>query len=212
MTAAGLPLDQPLPLFPLRSVLFPQGRLGLQVFEARYLDLISQCLREQCAFGVVCLRQGGEVRPGSSGEAEPVQFESLGTLAHLVSVDADQPGVLQVLCEGGARFRYARARAQADGLWLAEDVRLLDDDPPTSPGADLYPATEALERALALLDLQAPGHAPQVRHLDDAGWVAHRWAELLPAPLALRQQWLAQDDPVRRLADVQAFLQAHDLI
>jgi uncharacterized protein len=211
MSAAGLPLDQALPLFPLRSVLYPQGRLGLQVFEARYLDLISQCLREQCAFGVVCLRQGGEVRQGG-GEAEPVQFEALGTLAHLVSVDADQPGLLQVLCEGGARFRYARARAQADGLWLAEEVRLLDDDPPRPPGAALTPATEALARALALLDLQAPGHAPQVRRLDDAGWVAHRWAELLPAPLAQRQQWLAQDDPLQRLAEVQAFLQAHDLI
>lgn len=211
MSATGLLLDQPLPLFPLRSVLFPQGRLALQVFEARYLDLITHCLREQCAFGVVCLRQGGEVRSGS-GEAGPVQFESLGTLAHLVSVDADQPGLLQVLCEGGARFHWAQARAQADGLWLAEGVRLLDDDVPTVPGAGLQPAVDALQRALALLDLQAPGHAPQPRRLDDAGWVAHRWAELLPAPLAQRQQWLAQDDPLARLAEVQAYLQAHDLI
>ena len=211
MSATGLLPGQPLPLFPLRSVLYPQGRLGLQVFEARYLDLISHCMREQCAFGVVCLRHGGEVRV-DSGDAEPVQFESLGTLAHLVSVDADQPGLLQVLCDGGARFRYAKARAQADGLWLAEDVHLLPDDVPTAPGPALSPATEALQRALALLDLQAPGHAPQLRHLDDAGWVAHRWAELLPAPLAQRQQWLAQDDPLARLAEVQAFLQAHDLI
>ena len=53
--------DDLLPLFPLQAVLFPGGLLGLKVFEARYLDLVTRCLREQRPFGVVCLRQGGEV-------------------------------------------------------------------------------------------------------------------------------------------------------
>jgi len=59
-----------LPLFPLQSVLFPGGQLSLKVFEARYLDLVSACLRRQRPFGVVCLLQGGEVRGGDAVRVE----------------------------------------------------------------------------------------------------------------------------------------------
>ena len=39
-----------LPLFPLQTVLFPGGRLALKVFEARYMDMVSACLREGSSF------------------------------------------------------------------------------------------------------------------------------------------------------------------
>ena len=68
-----------LALFPLRSVLFPDGLLALKVFEARYLDLVADCLRRQRPFGVVCLLQGGEVR----GDPAAVRFEQTGVLARL---------------------------------------------------------------------------------------------------------------------------------
>ena len=51
-----------LALFPLRTVLFPGGLLELKIFETRYLDLISRCLREQQSFGVVALKSGHEAR------------------------------------------------------------------------------------------------------------------------------------------------------
>ena len=41
------------PLFPLRTVLFPEGPLPLRVFEARYLDMVSQCMKGDSPFGVV---------------------------------------------------------------------------------------------------------------------------------------------------------------
>ena len=55
-------LPSPLPLFPLPLVLFPGGLLPLKVFEARYLDLMTHCLRTGQPFGVVTLNQGGETR------------------------------------------------------------------------------------------------------------------------------------------------------
>jgi Lon protease-like protein len=67
----------PLPLFPLRSVLFPGGRLSLKVFEARYLDLMAGCMREQRPFGVVCLLQGSEVRQPGAADS---RFEPVGVL------------------------------------------------------------------------------------------------------------------------------------
>ena len=84
-------------LFPLKSVLFPGAVLQLKVFEARYLDLVSRCLRENEAFGVVCLATGREVG------RDKVSFESQGVLANLDEVDAEGANVLRVRCRGGAR-------------------------------------------------------------------------------------------------------------
>ncbi len=56
-----------LPLFPLQTPLFPDGLPGLTVFAARYLDLITACLRSRRPFGVVALRTGSEVRRGGEG-------------------------------------------------------------------------------------------------------------------------------------------------
>ena len=104
-----------LPLFPLQTVLFPDGLLALKVFEARYLDLIGRCLRERSAFGVVGLKRGGEVRR----TGEHLAFEAIGTTAELIDVDSAQAGILLARCRGGARFEVGATRCASDGLWLA---------------------------------------------------------------------------------------------
>ena len=75
-------------------VLFPDALLGLRVFEARYLDLMSECMRTRQPFGVICLKAGFE----AGRQAEAVQMESVGVLAQLDEVDADEPGILHVRC------------------------------------------------------------------------------------------------------------------
>lgn len=47
-----------LPLFPLNTVLFPGCILDLQIFEARYLDMIGRCMKKGEGFGVVCILDG----------------------------------------------------------------------------------------------------------------------------------------------------------
>ena len=49
------------PLFPLNTVLFPGCRLDLQIFEARYLDMIGRCMKQNGGFGVVAIVEGEEV-------------------------------------------------------------------------------------------------------------------------------------------------------
>ena len=100
------PLPDPLPLFPLRMVLFPGALLGLKVFEPRYVDLVSRCLRTGEPFGVPCLREGAEAGPN----ARPVELETVGTLAWLEDVDSEQPGILRVRCRAGQRFRFTGNR------------------------------------------------------------------------------------------------------
>lgn len=201
---------QALPLFPLRSVLFPGGLLSLRIFEARYLDMVTDCLREQRGFGVVCLTQGQEVKQAS--DAHALRFEPIGTLAQVLDVDADTPGLLHLRCSGGARFHCHRTHLASDGLWWADAADLLDDDALLPPGPEGQDAADALGRALAVLDVQQPGLMPHERQLDNAGWVANRWCELLPIPLAARQQLMALADPLLRLRLVSQYLRDKQLI
>lgn len=191
-----------LALFPLRAVLFPGGLLSLKVFEARYLDLVAQCLREQQPFGVVSLIQGSEVGNGHTA----ISFENTGVLAHLEDVDSEQPGLLQVRATGGRRFRLAgQAQRQPDGLWLAS-VNLLPDDPAVLPAAPLLPTVQALANAISTLREQGALPFREPYRLDDAGWVANRWCEILPIPMAAKQKLMELDDPAVRLQLVHEYL------
>ena len=202
------PLPSLLPLFPLRMVLLPGALLGLKIFEARYLDLVSQCLRNGQPFGVICLVHGAEAGAGN----QPVQLEEVGTLAHIDEVDAEQPGILRVQCRGGRRFkRLAEPAAQDNGLWTAP-VELLRDDPQRAPGPAVAPTVEALSQAIKALQAQDQHPFAQPYRLEDAGWVANRWCELLPLPLAARQKLMALDDPVIRLSLVDGYLRDKKVI
>ena len=200
------PLPSLLPLFPLQMVLFPDALLGLRVFEARYLDLMSECLRKQQPFGVICLKTGSEVGTATARQAQPVQMEAVGTLAVLDEVDADEPGILRVRCHGGARFRMRGAPVQRDnGLWVVEAVALAPDTVRV-PGPATLQTVQALAGAIKKLQAgERVPFAPPYR-LDEAGWVANRWCELLPITLAAKQKLMELDDPVIRLSLVDGFL------
>jgi Lon protease-like protein len=196
-----------LPLFPLGTVLFPAGLLALKVFEARYLDLMSTCLRERTPFGVVALQQGGEV-----GRGDPVRFEHIGCLAELQHCDSDQPGILQVRCIGRVRFGFEQAQQRGNGLWVAQDARALDADAVVAPLPAYHASVLALGRAIATLDDRGQLPFEQPYRYDDAGWVANRWSEILPIPLATRHKLMALPDPQARLQLVDEFLRNNGIV
>lgn len=198
-----------LPLFPLQTVLFPAGLLSLKVFEVRYLDLVGRCLREKQPFGVVCLRQGGEVRRASAESA--VRFESQGVLARLDEVDAEQAGILHVKCVGTQRFRVGKPHQQADGLWLA-DAKTLPDDSVVAPDAALLATVRALANAIAALRQQGSEPFLSPYRFEDAGWVANRWCEILPISLAAKQKLLELEDPLTRLQLVDEYLRGKGVV
>ncbi len=207
--AVGIPAghEAELPLFPLGSVLFPGGLLQLKVFEARYLDLMSHCMRTMSPFGVVCLRQGGDLR----GDDDKIRFETTGVLAHLQDVDADQTGILRVRCHGGSRFHLTAPRQRADGLWLARAQPLADDAPAAMP-PELAGAAKALGQAIqSLLAQDQHPFAPPFQ-LADAGWVANRWCEILPISAAAKQRLMALDEPVLRLKLVDEYLRGKGVV
>lgn len=198
-----------LPLFPLGTVLFPQGLLPLKIFEARYLDMIAKCLRQGSPFGVVTLNQGREVRQGGDGEA--IRFEPEGCLAELIDCDSPQAGILQVRCLGTHRFTATQVHQAADGLWLA-DARLLPADVAEPPRPDLQSSVAALSRAITALAQREQLPFLEPFSLDQAGWVANRWCEILPIPLPTRHKLMMLPDPHARLQLVDGFLRRHHII
>jgi uncharacterized protein len=195
-------LPSPLPLFPLQMVLFPGAVLGLKVFEARYLDLMSECMRSQRPFGVVCLQKGSEAGPNSKA----ARMETVGTLAHIEEVDAEQTGILRVRCLGGQRFRIRGDPIQQDnGLWVAK-AKAIAPDTARMPGPAVLQTVTALAEAIRKLQTQDQVPFAPPYQLDDAGWVANRWCELLPISLAAKQKLMELEDPVIRLSLVDGYL------
>jgi uncharacterized protein len=196
-----------LALFPLRSVLFPGTVLQLKVFEARYLDLVSRCLREREPFGVVCIAAGAEVG------RDAVSFELQGVLAHIDEVDAEGANLLRVRCHGTDRFEITgQPQRHPDGLWTA-DVQLLPADDRVAPEPEFFATVQALQQLIASLREQQ-GRVPFAEPfaLDDAGWVANRWCEVLPVPLAARQKLMMLPDPQARLRLVHEYLKGKGVV
>jgi hypothetical protein len=196
-----------LPLFPLETVLFPEGSLPLRIFEVRYLDMIGKCHKTGAPFGVVTLTQGAEVRrpgdgaPGGDGFAHEA-FHAVGTLATITDFSAAQAGLMVIRCTGMQRFRVARHEKLKHGLWIADVFRLANDLTVKIPD-DLRGVTTALGNLINTLHArnmpqqQMPVQPPY--RLDDCGWVSNRWCELLPMPLEHKQRLMELDNPLVRL-------------
>jgi uncharacterized protein len=197
-----------LPLFPLQTVLFPDGLLSLKVFEARYLDLVGSCMRESKPFGVVLLKQGTEVqKPGDT----TVTLEKTGTIAELLDVDSAQAGILQVRCRGTRRFDLRKSRQQDDGLWIAM-ANVLTDDEAVAPAEAMHETVRGLANAIATLKAQGAEPFLQPYRFDSAGWVANRWCEILPISLAAKQKLMELPDAQVRLQIVDEFLRSKGVV
>jgi len=115
---------QKIPLFPLGTVLFPDGVIALKIFEARYLDMIKKCLREKTEFGVV------SVMKDQDDEDSSVIFSQIGTLAQIEDFDPVQPALYMTKSFGTQRFKLLNSQQESNGLWIGE-VELLENDPIT---------------------------------------------------------------------------------
>ncbi len=185
------------PLFPLSTVLFPGCRLDLSIFEARYLDMLSRCLRQDTGFGVVCILEGEEV-----GEAAS-RFAALGCEALIRDWQQRSDGVLEIRVEGARRFRVNRAEVLKNQLTVAEVDWLHEtrDTPLAAAHADLA----TLLRALA--------EHPLVKALEMGGQVADQQAlanqlsYLLPFEPEEKLKLLAMGDPASRLEHIQRLLE-----
>jgi len=195
-----------LPLFPLKTVLFPRGRLALRIFEQRYLAMAKNCLSGEKPFGVCLITQGEEVAvPGADVAPE---FAAVGTLARIRAWDMPQLGILQVTAVGETRFTVRAHELMPDGLVVA-DVTPIAPEPAVALATERRVLAELLELLAARI---GPQQFPDDQDFDDASWVGGRLAELLPLPLPMKQVLLEMDDADARLAALQRFIDERGLL
>lgn len=177
-----------IPLFPLGTVLLPHGRLPLQIFERRYIDMVAKCMREQTGFGVVWLRQGSEV--DEEGASSALQIGDYGTLAHIVDWDQLPNGLLGITIEGSQRFHIDESWVEESGL----NVARVELDPVLAP--ELLP----VEGASMVDVLQGLQRHPEVKRLnlsvdyEDAWSVCFALTQLLPVGSPLKYELLGLTD------------------
>lgn len=191
-----------LALFPLSTVLFPGGVLPLRIFEARYTDMVRECMRLQRPFGVCLITHGGEV-----GEA--AEHESIGCLAEIQDVDMEQPGVLRIRTLGTRRFQIEHTEAGANRLTRAR-VGLLSTDPMVAVPDEHADCVGLVRRMVQEIERTVPDASQRMitgpLQYESAGWVANRIAEFLPIPGTSKYRLMTMDDPLDRLAVVHRWL------
>jgi Lon protease-like protein len=187
------------PLFPLKTVLFPRGRLALKIFEQRYLAMAKSSIAAGTPFGVCSITRGEEV---ALPDARAPEFASVGTFARIRSWDMPQLGILQVMAVGEERFAVRRHELMPDALVVA-DVAPIPPEPAVALSAQRHPLAKLLEHLAARI---GPQHFPDDPAFDDASWVGGRLTEIMPLPLPMKQALLEMSDADARLARLQRFI------
>jgi Lon protease-like protein len=175
-------------------VLFPGGRLPLRLFEQRYLEMAKACLRDGSPFGVCLIREGAEV----GAPATPVE---VGCLAKIVAWDMPQLGVLQITALGTQRFRIIERHVQKDGLARASAQVLPDDADAAIPEG----CAQCVRILRQVIEQHAKLFEPPHR-FESASWASVRLAQILPLPLAVKQELLEMGDAGARLERINSLL------
>jgi len=169
-------------LFPLSSVLVPYGRMPLQIFEQRYLELVKSSMRSGDSFGMVRIERGVEV-----GSARLPELASIGVLASIVDWDQLENGLLGVTVEGGQRFIPGEFWREDSGLIRAEVEVLAPLE-----SAAMIDAWEPMRTVLQ--GLEAHPHVQRIgmpSDLSDAWQVAYSLVQLLPLDEELKVELLS---------------------
>lgn len=190
-----------IPLFPLNAVLFPGGALPLRIFEPRYLDMISNCMKSEKGIGVVLIEEGSEA--GDAAKA----FE-FGTMSYISYWHKRSDGMLGITLTGEQRFRVLSTDIKANQLTIAE-VELLPkfESPDEEHNAEQF--IKLLKQIIAQLE---PPYTTMAKHYDDMDWVSARLIELLPLQLKDKQSMLVMNDVNERISHLHPLLVAMEML
>ena len=194
-----MPETEQIPLFPLRVVMFPGGRLDLQIFERRYIDLVSHCMRTSTGFGVCLLKEGEEVIQ----EGIDQTIHRTGTYSNIIDWDQLENGLLGITVEGSTKFNIEDCW-QIDSGVLQGNVEFSQTDSVGKESIPLDNQFSALADLLQNLEshplIEQKNLAIDYNNLWDLGW---RLSELIPIDVEQKQQLLELDDPWERIQNLE---------
>jgi Lon protease-like protein len=173
-----------IPLFPLGVALLPKMKLPLHIFEARYKQMISHCLRTQSPFGIV-LFDGRAIR----------QVGCMATISEVVERYDD--GRIDILTRGGERFVVQRLIEEKS--YLEAQVSFFDDNPEV-PADDLEAVTtKAWELIREMADADLGIDTQELLHSIPSHQLSFAIASLEGFSPAERQGFLEMTSPSERL-------------
>ena len=178
--------DQRIPIFPLRTILFPGSKLPLRIFEPRYLDMVSACMRSKREFGIVLSRKVPQ--PGM------LETYATGTLATIIDWNQGNDGLLGITVLGTNKFELLSMIKQEDGLNIGE-IKIIEREEDFKAPPNFDNMINLLEAILDDIDL----HDDREKFFESASWVSFRYAEILPLKIEDKQKCLEFDDPILRL-------------
>lgn len=185
------------PVFPLNSVVLPGGRVPLQLFEPRYIDMLTRCMKDDQGFVITLLRDGAETGPVAS-------FYETGTYVRIIDFQQLDNGLLGITVEGEAKVSITCTWQQDDGLNLCEMMFLPAEVSGSIPTAfyELPSVLRALFRHPVIHEL---GMSVDYEDARDVSW---RLTELLPLDKQEKQHLMEMQDPLARLSRLQGLLEA----
>ena len=174
------------PIFPLRTILFPDSKLPLRIFEPRYIDMVSKCMKDSLEFGVVLSRESND----------PKMFETynIGTMAKIIDWEQGNDGLLGITTIGTNKFKLLGMNKQEDGLNIG-DVEIIEREGDFKPTENFSNLVSLLKAILDDINL----YNDDEKKFESASWVSFRFAEILPLKLEDKQKCLEIDDPIIRL-------------
>lgn len=176
-----------LALFPLSNPLFPQQTMTLQIFEPRYVSLVSRCMKNNEGFGVVQIREGREVGRGQ-------QVFQFGVEARIVDWEQLDNGLLGITIQGGRKFTLHSTHIEKDQLMVAE-VEWLPEEP-CLPVPDYFDGLLELAEQLRQHPVVSAMKLPTIHNSRDLGW---QLCQLLPLSPPDKVVLLSLNDPELRL-------------
>ena len=198
-----------LPLFPLDLVVCPNGRVPLKIFEARYLDMVRNCLRNKSSFAIVTILPEGETDTEGN-----FPFADVGTLVSIDEADVTTVGLMMIVCTGQQRVKVESFIQQPDGLIIGE-VRDIPNDIFMPIPEDLILAQRVLKQLLNNLADQDTTfkNMPVVEpyEFENATWVSNRWVELLDLPMLQKHRLMQMASPILRLELICDILSANNI-
>ena len=188
-----------IPLFPLSGVLLPHGRMPLQIFEQRYLDLIRSSMRSDTGFGAVWIRRGSEV--ARKGSARP-DLGDYGTYARIVDWDQLPNGLLGITIIGGELFDLSSTSTLASGLVMGE-VEMRPLPQPVALSEDWRPMEEVLRSLETHPHVQRMGLEIDYSNSWEVGYTL---IQLLPLDEALKYELLGSQTLEEMMSELDILL------
>ncbi|MCK5811252.1 MAG: LON peptidase substrate-binding domain-containing protein [Cocleimonas sp.] len=185
-----------LTLFPVNSVLYPNGLMTIKVIKPCDLLMVSDCTRHEKPFVVVS-------RIDQTENINSTPFNDIGTLAYMVDFDMPRSGILEMRCRGRAMVNIRRYKTRTDSLIIAQIESLPAIETFKLPKK--YQVLQEVLRSYIAREGMSRYKEELEEDWDNPDWLGCRLSEILPVDRQQHYKLLIME-PLERLFQIKKLL------